>query len=234
MSLTAVSMRLYTLGKSLGNRLEEITMRMYIQPSWTDAAEDHDMWSGGNGQYRGDPSINLSTFDSKGRARMEAFSDSAIESLKKRKTSVPLADRILPQQRRVRLLTEQLYELEAEKKAGMNVHTYSQLRDILICKRERAEVLLKRATSVKPIRSDDEYPEESLSESIQTPYYGRDFTYTTDDKVQDNSDIGCQWIDDLSSENSLKKILQKGCKGWRKLVLLSQATKRYIKTLQEV
>ncbi len=224
-------MKLYTRGKSLGKRLEEATMRMYIQPSWTDAAEDHDMWSGGNGQYRGDPSINLSTFDSKGRARMEAFSDSAIESLRKKKTSVPLVDRVLPQAKRVRLLTEQLYELEAEKKAGMNVHTYSQLRDILICKRERAEFLLKRASSVKPTRADEEYSEDSFSESIHNPYYGRDYAYSNVERPQGE---GSTWVDDLPDSNSLKYPIKKALHIFKTLVRWHQASKRYIKTLKEV
>lgn len=127
-------------------------MRMYIQPSWTDAAEDHDLWSGGNGQYRGDPSINLSTFDAKGRARMEAFSDEAVEALKqKNKPKISIADKILPQQRRYVTLTNQMRELVADYKAGLyTIDEYTLLLNVLTVKRNRCEELLHKARSVKP------------------------------------------------------------------------------------
>lgn len=204
--------------------------RLYIQPSWINSAEDHDMWSGGNDQYRGDRSVDVATFDKNGRARMEAFSDSAIESLKKRKTSIPLADRILPQAKRVRLLTEQLYELEAERKNGMDVHTYSQLRDILICKRNRAEELLKKAVSIKPTQPD----EDDIDLYTGLPEDKVVYEVTNHASPQAESDIGCQWIDDLSSENSLKNILKKACTVTRKLVEFKHKVKAYYQTLKEV
>ncbi len=61
--------------------------RMYIQPSWIDSASDHSEWSGGNGQYRGDKSTDIATFDKQGRARVGAFSDEAIEARKPKKKS---------------------------------------------------------------------------------------------------------------------------------------------------
>jgi hypothetical protein len=202
-------------------------MRMYIQPSWTDAAEDHEMWSGGNGQYRGDPSINLSTFDKNGRARMEAFSDAAVEALKeKRKTSIPLTDRILPQAKRVNLLTEQMRELEIEYKSGkMSITDYTLYRDILSVKRSRAEVLLNKAVNVRPTpHEDDEYADEMPE--VEAVLYAN------------SCEVGCTdtgtWVDDLPASNSLKLPLQKTLQIVRTLVKWHQATKRYIKTLQEV
>jgi len=130
--------------------------RLYIQPSWINSAEDHNEWSGGNDQYRGDRSVDVSTFDKNGRARMEAFSDSAVEALKeKRKTSISIRDRILPQMKRVNLLTDQLIELETEYKSGrMSISEYSVLRDVLIVKRDRAQVLYEKAVSVKPVNTE--------------------------------------------------------------------------------
>lgn len=208
-------------------------MRMYIQPSWTDAAEDHSYWSGGNGQYRGDPSINLSTFDSKGRARVEAFSDSAIEALKKKKTSTPLIDRVLPQQRRVRVLTEQLYELEAERKAGLDIQTYSQLRDVLMVKRDRAEVLLQKALSVRPIRS--EIDEDSAQDSLEyTPSSG--FSPSPNDGYasEEYDAVGVRFVDELSSGNMFKSFLKNTCIITQKVIHYKHKISSYLNELKEV
>lgn len=204
--------------------------RLYIQPSWIDAASGHSEWSGGNDQYRGDRSVDLATFDKNGRARVEAFSDAAIESLKK-KTSVPLIDRVLPQQRRVRVLTEQLYELEAERKNGLDIQTYSQLRDVLIVKRDRAEVLLQKALSVRPIRSEtDEDPAQDGLE--YAPSSG--FSPQPNDGYasEEYEEIGVVWIDELSDTNSLKNILKKACVVCRTLVKWHNRTKAYVRTLK--
>lgn len=201
--------------------------RLYIQPSFLNSCEEHGLWSGGNDQYRGDGSVDLATFDRNGRARVEAFSDSAIEALKKKKTSVPLVDRVLPQQRRVRVLTEQLYELEAERKNGMDLTTYSQLRDVLICKRDRAEVLLKKALSAKPVRPET-YEDEAVSytETFSTPSdnNGHGESYS--------SPVGVTFIDELSDQNSFKSFLQIACRVVRKAVQLSQAARNYYLTLK--
>jgi hypothetical protein len=203
--------------------------RLYIQPSFLNSCEEHGLWSGGNDQYRGDRSVDLATFDKNGRARVEAFSDSAIEALKKKKTSVPLVDRVLPQQRRVHVLTEQLYELEAERKNGMDIHTYSQLRDILICKRDRAEILLKKALSAKPNRPET-YEDEVVS-------YTNSFSTPSDNNAHGesySSPVGVGFIDSLSDGNSFKKILQKGCKAVRMVVHFSQKARSYWNELKAV
>lgn len=203
--------------------------RLYIQPSFLNSCEEHGLWSGGNDQYRGDRSVDLATFDKNGRARVEAFSDAAIESLKKRKTSVPLADRILPQAKRVRLLREQLYELEAERKSGMDIHTYSQLRDILMQKLHRAEELLKKA--ITPVQKAEETDEDS---GISTPFSHVNAQPSDGYASEEYDEIGVEFIDQLSNGNSLKGLLKFSCKAIRGLVRFSSATKRYIKTLQEV
>lgn len=195
--------------------------RLYIQPSFLNSCEEHGLWSGGNDQYRGDRSVDLATFDKNGRARVEAFSDAAIEALKKKKTSVPLVDRILPQQRRIRLLTEQLYELEAERKAGMDIHTYSQLRDVLICKRNRAEVLYRKAISVKAPSYDKDDTAQTWEETYKVSGV---YASENGDHAQGES---VSWLDELSDENCFKKILQKACKAKCKLVQFSHQVKKF-------
>lgn len=208
--------------------------RLYIQPSWIDSCSDHGEWSGGNDQYRGDKSIEAVPTYINGKPNVKAFSDEAIEARKeKRKTSIPLVDRVLPQQRRVRVLTEQLFELEAERKNGLDIRTYSQLRDVLICKRDRAEVLLKKALSTKPIRpesyeDDGEIYASSLSNASDNNGHGESYS----------SPVGGRFfaevIEELSDTNSLKSFLKMSCKVVRKAVQLSQAARNYIKTLSEV
>ena len=208
--------------------------RLYIQPSWIDSCSDHGEWSGGNDQYRGDKSIEAVPTYINGRPNINAFSDAAIEARKeKRKTSVPLVDRVLPQQRRVRVLTEQLYELEAERKNGLDLVTYSQLRDVLICKRDRAEVLLKKALTAKPNRPES-YEDEAVSytETFSTP------SANNRHRESYSSPVGvgffAEVVDGLSDQNSLKGVLKMSCKVIRGLVRFSSATKQYIKTLSEV
>lgn len=154
----------------------------------------------------------------KNRANIEAYADPAPT---KKKTSVPLIDRVLPQQRRVRVLTEQLYELEAERKAGMDIHTYSQLRDVLICKRNRAEVLYRKAISVKAPSYDDEDTAQTWEETYKVSGV---YASENGDHVQGES---VSWIDELSDENCFKKILQKACKAKRKLVQFSHQVKKF-------
>lgn len=141
--------------------------RLYIQPSFVNSCEEHGLWSGGNDQYRGDRSVNLATFDKNGRARVEAFSDNAVEALKgKNKPKVSIADRILPQQKRYTTLTNQMQELVADYKAGLyTLEEYSLLLDVVTAKRDRCHELLMKARSVKPVR-DDEHTEQVPSHTF--------------------------------------------------------------------
>lgn len=197
--------------------------RMYIVNHWSDAAA----YSGEQIGERLKDSTALH-FNRDGSANVELYSEET--ALAKKKTSIPLADRILPQAKRVRLLTEQLYELEAERKNGMDVHTYSQLRDILICKRNRAEELLKKAVSIKPTQPD----EDDIDLYTDLPEDEGVYEVRTDVSPQRESDIGCQWIDDLSSQNSLKNILKKACIITRKVIHYKHKMSSYLNELKAV
>lgn len=145
--------------------------RMYIEPSFINSCSDHGLWSGGNGQYRGDKSAGIATFDKQGRARVGAFSDEAIEARKPKKSSIPLKNRILPQATKVERLTAQMIELCAEYKAGLHtLEEYTLLLSVVSAKRSRAEELLAKAISVKaPFeREEQEKPiqNETLSREI--------------------------------------------------------------------
>ena len=136
-----------------------VMTRLYIQPSFLNSCEDHGVWSGGNDQYRGDSSVDLSTFDKNGRARVEAFTDEAVESLKKKpKKTIPISDKILPQRKRVLTLTQQMVDLVQEYKSGkMSIEEYTLLLSVVSARRARAEQLLSKAKSVRaPFEIEDE------------------------------------------------------------------------------
>jgi len=202
--------------------------RLYIQPSWINATEDHDQWSGGNDQYRGDRSVDVNTFDKNGRARMEAFSDKAIEALKeKRKTSVPLRDRILPQMRRLDKLTNELIELEQEYKQGkMDIDEYSMYRAIAITRRDRAWILYCKAVGMPA----ELIPEMAKNEDVSPKVSGQT-AFNIDDIQASSAAQSTQndnsFLASIPDTNSLKKPLMKGLQAWKKAVQLSHKLRSF-------
>lgn len=198
-------------------------MRQYLIGSWNNA----DSYDYSGEQLMGNrlgASREVPHFLVNGRANVGKYGDNVAKP-----TKAPLVDRVLPQQRRVRVLTEQLYELEAERKNGLDIRTYSQLRDVLIVKRDRAELLLQKALSVKPNRPET-YEDEGVS-SYASSYPPSD---NNGHGESYSSPVGVSFIDELSNDNSFKKILQKACVACKTLVRWHKATRNYIKTLQEV
>lgn len=201
--------------------------RMYIQPSWIDAASEHTEWSGGNGQYRGDRSADIATFDRNGRARVEAFSDDAIETRKNaRKTSVPLKSRILPQSARLEKLTAEIIELEeANRKGEFTPEEYTLLRSVAFAKRDRAQILLDKAINVRPTQ-----PQES-TEQDDLPI---ESAYKINDSHSAKRMCGVGIIDDLSDQNCLKVFLQKACKGYNLAVHYKHKAAIYVQSLKDL
>lgn len=203
-------------------------MRLYITPSWRDAAEGHDAWSMESPDDRKRRSHTLPN----GNANLQNYSDEAIGLAigQKNKVSIPIEDRILPQKKRLLTLYGQMRELEDVYKSGqMDIKNYSLYRDVIVAKIERQEVLLKRAASKRPIRTET----EEVSE--ETTYNSCDVDYTHTEVA---TSCGVSWmsdfIDDLPRTNSFKKILQIACKVVVKLVHFSQRVKAYYQTLKEV
>jgi len=101
-----------------------------------------------------------------GKANINAYADP------EPKSKVSIQDKILPQAKRLTVLREQMIELEKEyKTTDMSIAEYSQLRDIIVSKIQRQEILYKRAASVKPksYEPNEEYHEESTQESYERP-----------------------------------------------------------------
>jgi len=201
-------------------------MRQYLIGSWANA-DEYD-YSGeqlmGN---RLGASRDASHFNKDGSANVSKYGDNTAPE--KRKTSIPLVDRILPQMKRVNTLTDQLIELEAEYKSGkMEISEYSLLRDVLCSKRSRAQELLKKAVSVKkpePTPSDDE---DSYDYDEQYAEYGGE--NTAQNGVGDES--APEWLKTVSDQNSVKKVIVKGCRAWKKAVELSHKAAHYYSTLK--
>lgn len=219
--------------------------RYFMIQSWVGSHENEPDY---NGQQCGERNVRsieaVPLYDQYGNANVSAFSDEAIAARSgkdKKKPSVPLIDRVLPQQRRVRVLTEQLYELEAEKKAGMDISTYSQLRDILICKRDRAQVLLDKASKVKPNRPEsyDDLPQDEAISAYSSSFTNEDVcVYPFEESGVCGSKYGTSAfesvIDELSNENSLKKILQTTCKAVRKIIHYKHKISSYLNELKAI
>lgn len=126
-------------------------MRQYVIGSWNDADQyDYSGEQVGNrlGASREVPHmIN-------GKANLDKYGDNT----EKKKPSVHIRDRILPQQKRVTTLTNQMRDLVAEYKAGnIDIEEYSMLLSVISAKRERSIQLLAKAKSVRaPFEIEDE------------------------------------------------------------------------------
>lgn len=195
--------------------------RMYIVNHWSDAAAY-------SGEQIGDRLKDSSAlhFNRDGSANVNLYSEET--ALAKRKTSIPLSDRILPQAKRVRVLTEQLIELEAEYKQGLcSVENYSLLRDVLVSKRDRAQVLYLKASSVKPIRNEDEIDEFNGENDYES--CAIDYTHATLQGTDKSS-----FVDQLPHTNIFRKPLEKACKGWKKVLIFQIKIHKYIEDLKNV
>jgi len=159
---------------------------------------------------------------SKGRANIEAYAQ--LDEPVNKRSKISIEDKILPQAKRVRTLTQQIIELEQAKKAGMDIDKYSKLRDILICKRQRSEVLLQKALSVKP-ETNPEDTQEFSTESYETSVENGS---RSDDSCEDIP----QWLLNVKDSNSLKKPLIKACKAGKTLVRWHQKARNYINELK--
>lgn len=198
-------------------------MRQYLIGSWSNA-DGYD-YSGemlmGNrhGQSR------RVHWNPDGSAAVQSYGDDEPKAKK-----ISIKDRILPQAKRVQTLRGQMLDLEDEyKNTGMSIEEYSMLRDVIVCKIDRAEVLLQKALSVRPIRSETD--EDS---DISTPPIGFSAQPNDGYASEEYEEIGVVWIDQLSNENSLKGVLKFSCKAIRKAVQFSHKARAYWQELKEV
>ena len=209
--------------------------RMYIQPSFVDSCSDHGEWSGGNGQYRGDRSAEVVPTYINGRPNVRAFSDEAIEARRvKKKTSVPLKQRILPQASRVDKLRSEAIELELAFKAGeFTPEEYTLLREVAFKKLRRAEELLKKA--ITPVPKEEETDEDSAQ--VQVLFHtSSGFSPQPNDGYASEgyADCGVEFIDSLSNQNMFKSFLKNACIITRKVIHYKHKISSYLNELKAV
>lgn len=134
-------------------------MRYYAIQTWVGSHENQPEYNGQQVGARNAPSVEVPTFDRNGKPNFEGFSDEAIEARKpKKKSSLTIQQKILPQASRVERLTEQMRDLVSEYKAGnIDIDEYSMLLSVIAAKRDRAAKLLAKAKSVRaPFEIEDE------------------------------------------------------------------------------
>ena len=203
--------------------------RYFAIQSWVSSHDNEPDYSGQQTGSRHVRSVEIPMFTQHGKANVDWFSDEAIaERTAKKAPTISIKDKILPQFKRLNVLQSQMIELEQSYKAGeMDISEYSLLRDCLVAKKERAEVLYRKAISAKP----KSFVEDDIDLYIDLPQ--DEVVYDVNSSTTSTIHTSI-WVDDLPASNSLKLPLQKTLQVVQTLVKWHQATKRYYKSLQEV
>ena len=210
--------------------------RYFAIQTWVSSHDNEPDYNGQQTGSRHVRSVEIPMFTQHGKANVDWFSDEAIAARTAKKApTVSIKDKILPQFRRLNTLQSQMVELEQSYKAGeMSISEYSLLRDCLVAKKERAEVLYRKAISVKPKSYDDEDSDlydETPQDSVET-------TYKTSSTLSDNTRTGgvasASWIDEISDRNSFKKILQITCKVVRTGLYYKHKISSYLNELKAI
>lgn len=193
-------------------------MRQYLIGSWANA-DGYD-YSGEMLMGNRNGASRRVHWNPDGSACVASYGDDEPKTSK-----VSIKDKILPQGKRLQTLRSQMVELEQSYKAGeMDISEYSILRDCVVAKLQRAEILYKKAISVKPTRFDDEYADEMPEVDV---------VYGVNSSVSPTIHTST-WVDDLPASNSLKLPLQKTLQVVRMLVRLSHKAGSYWQELKEV
>lgn len=194
--------------------------RLYCIQSWNNASETSGEQIGNRlAQSRG------LHFNRDGSANVALYAEG--DEVPKRKTSMPLSDRILPQKKRLNTLRDQLIELEKEyKTTQMSIEEYSTLRDILMVKINRAEVLYRKAISVRPHTPENNDESEEFGVECATQ--------NSITEVSSGDACGVAWVDELSAKNSLKAFLKNTCKAFKLAVHYKHKTSSYLQSLKDL
>lgn len=123
-------------------------MRNFVNVTWNNSAENYDGYQQMNRHM-----------NPNGTAAIHNYSDEALAKDKpKKKSSLTIQQKILPQASRVERLTEQMKELVQEyQKGNIDIEEYSMLLSVIAAKRDRALFLLNKAKSVRaPFEIEEE------------------------------------------------------------------------------
>ena len=201
-------------------------MRNYIVASWNDA--DQYDYSGEQIGNRLSKSQRVH-FNPDGTACVASYADP------EPKSKISIADRILPQAKRLTTLRTQMLELEKSYRADeMDINEYSLLREVIVVKINRAEVLYRKAISVKAPSYDDDsdYHGEDTAQTWEETYKVSG-VYASESYDQREGE-SVSWIDELPDKNSLKKPLKIACTLIKTAVHLSHKARSYWNELKAV
>lgn len=211
--------------------------RYFMIQSWVGSHENEPDY---NGQQCGERNVRsieaVPLYDQFGNANVSAFSDEAIAARNnvKKASTVSIKDRILPQFKRLQTLRTQMIDLEKEyKTTDMTCEEYSILRDVIVCKIERAEVLYKKAISIRPKSAETyedsaEYAYETFSTASDNNGHGESYSSPV------GGSFFAEVIDSLSSENMFKSFLKSACLVTRKVIHYKHKMSSYLNELKEV
>lgn len=209
--------------------------RYFAIQTWVSSHDNEPDYNGQQTGSRHVRSVEIPMFTQHGRANVDWFSDEQIALRSAANKPKPcIKDKILPQGKRLSTLREQMLELEKSYRSGeLNIHDYSVLRDIIVAKIQRQEVLYKRAASVKPKSSETE--EEYTQDEAET-HYTSDFNAQPNDGYasEEYVDCGVEFIDQLSNQNMFKSFLKNTCIITRKAIHYKHKISSYLQTLKEV
>ena len=205
--------------------------RYFAIQSWVSSHDNEPDYSGQQTGSRHVRSVEIPMYTQHGKANVDWFSDEQIAlraSANKPKPSIK--DKILPQFKRLQTLRSQMIDLEKEyKTTDMTCEEYSILRDVIVCKIERAEALYKKAVSVRPNRTEIE------EVGVESAYNSCDVDYTHTEVAPI---CGVNWmsdfIDDLPPSNSFKSFLKMSCKVVKTAVHYKHQIGSYINELKAV
>lgn len=202
--------------------------RHYVIQDWSNSAT----WSG---EMIGDRLSKSKGhhFLRNGQANVELYAGDEEDDLKKR-AKVSIKDRILPQFKRLQTLRAQMVNLEQEyKTTEMTCAEYSMLRDVIMAKIQRAEVLYHKAISVRPTSYENDEQNFDYSEEINCAIND---SRTPSAPVVPDIGVGffAEVVDGLSEENSLKSFLKFSCKAIRKAIHFKHKAAIYLNELKEV
>lgn len=190
--------------------------RHYVIQDWSNSAT----WSG---EMIGDRLSKSKGhhFLKNGMANTEMYAGDE-EDGNKRKTSIPLKSRILPQAARLEKLTAEIIELEqAYRKGEFTPAEYTLLRSVAFKKRDRAQVLLNKAIGTSHTPENNDESEEFGVE------------YATQNSVTEGI-CGVAWVDELSSSNCFKSFLKNTCKAFKLAVHYKHKAATYIQSLKDL
>lgn len=200
--------------------------RYFAIQSWVSSHDNEPDYSGQQTGSRNVRSIEIPMYTQHGKANVDWFSDEAIAARTAKKApAVSIKDKILPQFKRLNVLQSQMVELENSYRAGeIDIKTYSMLRDIVVTKIQRQEVLYRRAISVRPTPHEDGEFTDEMPEDEAVFYARNSDHHNTDTRT---------WVDDLSPSNSLKTPIKKALQLSRKLIESYHSFKTFIKETQQ-